>query len=221
MANFENDSNADNEWDDSWETIWNEFDWERYLDVEKDEIRRYQKYYSKLIRSQSRLDQVALFMGWENGNSTSDPQESVDTSLDAPPDVPYTLHKHPLFVASKALHQWLTENWFQSISLCSDQIASTVALKVQNTIAQSDYYGLLAVTALDLGDYSLAIAYFKRGLVALNELLALLLEVEEINVDALSAYSKQAKIRLFDIREIWLRVTADCRAAAARGFEEE
>jgi hypothetical protein len=221
MANFENDSNADNEWDDSWETIWNEFDWERYLDEEKDEVRKYQKFYSKLIRSQSRLDEVALFMGWENGSSTSEPQETVETSLDAPPDQPYTLHKHPLFIANKALHQWLTEKWFQHISLCSDQIASTTALKLQNAIAQSDYYGLLAVTALDLGDYSLAIAYFKRGLVALNELLALLLEVEELNVAALSAYSKQAKTRLFDIREIWLRVTADCRAAAARGFEEE
>lgn len=221
MANFEYDSSSDNEWDDSWDTIWNEFDWERYLDSEKDEVRKYQKFYNKLMRSESRLDEVALFMGWESGNSTGELQETAETSLDAVPDEPYTLHKHPLFIASKALHEWLTEKWIQHISLCEGQVASTTALKVQNAIGKSDYYGLLAVTALDLGDYALAIAYFKRGLVALNTLLAILLEVEELNVAALKAYSKQAKTRLFDIREIWLRVTADCRAAVTKRFEEE
>lgn len=221
MANFEYDSNPDNEWDDSWETIWNEFDWERYLKSEKDEVRKYQKFYNKLIRSQNRLDEVALFMGWESGAATSDSLETVETSLDAFPDQPYTLHKHPLFIASKALHEWLTEKWLQHVSLCSDQIPSTTALKVQNAIGQSDYYGLLAVTALDFGDYSLTIAYFKRGLVALNALLGLITEIEELNIAALTAYSKQAKTRLFDLREIWLRVTSDCRAAAAKPFEEE
>jgi|ETNmetMinimDraft_22_1059887.scaffolds.fasta_scaffold00221_8 hypothetical protein len=221
MASFENDSNPDNEWDDSWETIWNEFDWERYLNREKDQVRKYQKFYNKLIRSQNRLDEVALFMGWESGNATGDTSDSVEISLDSLPDQPYTLHKHPLFIASKALHDWLREAWTQRISLCDDQIAASKALEVQNAISQSDYYGLLAVTALDLGDYSLAIAYFKRGLVALNSLLALLSEVEQMDIDALAAYAKQAKTRLFDIREIWLRVTADCRAAAAKRFDEE
>lgn len=221
MASFENDSNPDNEWDDSWETIWNEFDWERYLSEEKSQVRKYQKFYNKLIRSQNRLDEVALFMGWETASANGEAIEAAEPALETLPDQPYTLHKHPLFIASKALHSWLTETWTQRVSSSGERISASQALEFQNAVNQSDYYGLLAVTALDLGDYSLAIAYFKRGLVALNSLLALLADVEALDTDALNAFAKQAKTRLFDIREIWLRVTADCRAAATKRFDEE
>ncbi len=221
MASFENDSNPDNEWDDSWETIWNEFDWERYLSEEKSQVRKYQKFYNKLIRSQNRLDEVALFMGWETASASGEAIEAAEPALETLPDQPYTLHKHPLFIASKALHSWLTETWTQRVSSSGERISASQALEFQNAVNQSDYYGLLAVTALDLGDYSLAIAYFKRGLVALNSLLALLADFEALDTDALNAFAKQAKTRLFDIREIWLRVTADCRAAATKRFDEE
>lgn len=221
MASFENDSNPDNEWDDSWETIWNEFDWERYLSEEKSQVRKYQKFYNKLIRSQNRLDEVALFMGWETASANGEAIEAAEPALETLPDQPYTLHKHPLFIASKALHSWLTETWTQRVSSSGERISASQALEFQNAVNQSDYYGLLAVTALDLGDYSLAIAYFKRGLVALNSLLALLADFEALDTDALNAFAKQAKTRLFDIREIWLRVTADCRAAATKRFDEE
>lgn len=214
------DSNSESDWEESWDTVWSEFDWERYLQGERDEVKKYQKLYNKLIRSQNRLDEVALYMGWERpGNNDS--AETIEPSIDAIPEQPYTLHKHPLFVASKALHGWLQERWTQHVSLCADQVSPTMALNVQQAISQSDYYGLLAVTALDLGDYSLAIAYFKRGLVSINNTLSFLDKVDDLKISALSSYTKQARVRLFDVREIWLRVTADCRAAAPRPSEEE
>ena len=220
MADFEYESNSDSEWDDSWETIWSEHDWEVYLANEKSEVRKYQKLYNKLARSQNRLDEVALFMGWETQSDNTE-METGESLMEPIPDQPYTLHKHPLYIASKALHDWMTEKWAQHISLCADQISSVFVLKIQNTISQSDQYGLLAVTALDLGDYTLAIAYFKRGLDQINQLLAQLNELETKNIAPLNAYSKHAKIRLFDIREIWLRVMADCRSAATRRLEDE
>ncbi len=220
MADFEYESNSDSDWDDNWETIWNEHDWEVYLAKEKDQVRKYQKLYNKLARSQNRLDEVALFMGWEANNDHQE-QEAADSAIEAVPDQPYTLHKHPLYVASKALHDWLTERWSQHVSLCAEQISPVCVLKIQSTISDSERYGLLAVTALDLGDYALAIAYFKRGLSQLNRLLSQLSDLEAKNLAPINAYSKHAKIRLFDIREIWLRVMSDCRAAATRRFEEE
>ncbi len=216
MANFEFDSNSDSEWDDSWDTIWNERDWELYLKTERDEVRKYQKLYTRFVANTNRLDEVALYMGWDVQGESSGQEASEPI-----PDQPYTLHKHPLYIASKALHDWLTEKWTQHVSLSGDLLPATTALRVQNAIAQSDQYGLLAVTALDLGDYMLAIAYFKRGLVELNQLLALITELESLNVTPLDLYAKHAKIRIFDIREIWLRVTSDCRAAFAKRFEDE
>lgn len=220
MADFDYESNSDSEWDDSWETLWSEHDWEVYLANEKSEIRKYQKLYNRLARSQNRLDEVALFMGWETQGENPE-LEIPESTLEPLPDQPYTLHKHPLYISSKALHDWMTEKWSQHVSLCVDPISPVFVLKIQNTISQSDQYGLLAVTALDLGDYTLAIAYFKRGLEQINQLLAQLNKLEAKNIAPLNAFSKHAKIRLFDIREIWLRVMADCRAAAARQFEDE
>lgn len=220
MADFEYESNPDSEWDDSWGTVWNEHDWEVYLTNEKDEVRRYQELYNKLARNQNRLDEAALFMGWDTNGDPQD-QETADNAIEAISDQPYTLHKHPLYIVSKALHDWLTERWSQHVSLCSEQISPVLALKIQKTVSSSEQYGLLAVTALDLGDYALAIAYFKRGLSQINGLLSQLNELETKNIAPLNAYSKHAKIRLFDIREIWLRVISDCRTAVARRFEEE
>ncbi len=220
MADFEYESNSDSEWDDSWGTLWSEHDWEVYLANEKNEVRKYQKLYNRLARNPYRLDEVAHFMGWETQSDIPD-LEIAENALENVSDQPYTLHKHPLYVASKALHDWMTEKWAQHVTLCADQISPVFVLKIQNTISQSEQYGLLAVTALDLGDYSLAIAYFKRGLDQINQLLSQLNKLETKNIAPLNAYSKHAKIRVFDIREIWLRVMADCRAAATRPFEDE
>ncbi|MEM9159392.1 MAG: hypothetical protein AAGB46_10110 [Verrucomicrobiota bacterium] len=221
MADFDHESNPENDWEDGWETVLNEFDWERYLQKEQEEIAKYQKLYGKLIKSQNRLDEVALYMGWETGSNASETPDHIDNALDAVPEQPYTLHKHPLFIASKALHGWLTEKWTQHVSLCSDQISAPLTLRLQSALSQSDYYGLLAVTALDLGDYALAIAYFKRGLAAVNQSLSILNEIDELQIDPLPFYSKQARTRLFDLREIWLRVVSDCRHAMSRRPEEE
>ena len=220
MADFEFESNPDSDWDDSWETVWSEHDWEVYLANEEHQVRRYQKLYNKLTRNQNRLDEVALFMGWVTNVDPQD-QENANNGIEPISDQPYTLHKHPLYIASKALHNWLNEKWSQHVSLCSEKISTVSALKIQKTISSSEQYGLLAVTALDLGDYALAIACLKRGLSQINRLLSQLNELETKNIAPLNAYSKHAKIRLFDIREIWLRVMSDCRTAAARRFEEE
>jgi len=221
MGLFDHDSYPENEWEDSWETLWNEHDWERYLREEDDEIRKYDKLYKKLIRSQNRLDEVALFMGWESNLSLEQSDEAPENSTEARPDQPYTLHKHPLFIASKALHGWMIEKLTQYASLSDQHVSSAELLRLQTSISQSDYYGLLAVSALDMGDFTLAVSYLKRGLAAINHSFSLLSLIDEKSIEALSRYSQQARTRLFDIREIWLRVIADCRAAVANRPEED
>ena len=221
MGLFDHESYPENEWEDSWETVWNEHDWERYLREEDDEIQKYQKLYNKLIGSQNRLDEVALFMGWEPILSSDQHDTAVESASESLPEQPYTLHKHPLFITSKALHGWMIEKLSQYVSICDERISSQELLKLQTSIAQSDHYGLLAVPALDMGDFTLAVAYFKRGLAAINHTLSLLNSIDGKKIDVLSRYSNQARLRLFDIREIWLRVIADCRAAVANRSEED
>lgn len=215
MRNFDNESEPERDWEDEWEaSSWNEFNWEQYLRGEDGEVAKYKTLYGKLVKSSNRLDEVALFMGWQQGPALEAEAEAEEES-DHPQ--PYTLHKHPLFIASKALHGWLIEKWSQHVSLCSDQVSAEKALQLQTHFTESDYYGLLAVSALYMDDFALAIAYFKRGMVALNKSLALLNEIESVDIEPLPTFVKQARIRLFDIREIWLRVSSDCRETISRG----
>ena len=220
MANFDFDSNADGEWDDSWETIWNESDWERYLQSEEGQISQYQRLYAEFYNDLDRLDKVAKSMGWEVRGEQS-ANDVADTQLDIPQSEPYTLHKHPLYIANKALHRWLSENWKQEANKHSDRISNYSALSLQEAISKSDEYGLLAVTALDLADFSLATAYIKRGFAYLNVLLARLSSIDHCQRESLLEFVSQAKMRVFDIREIWLRVAADCRAASGQRLDED
>ena len=220
MANFNFDSNADGESDDSWETIWNEGDWERYLQGEDEQVSLYQRLYIKYCKDANRLDKVANSMGWD-ANGEQSANEGTDTQSDIPQSDPYTLHKHPLYIASKALHHWLSDNWKQEANKHSDRISNYSALSLQKAISASDECGLLAVTALDLADFSLAIAYIKRGFPHLNELLARLSSIDQHQRESLLEFVSQAKMRAFDIREIWLRVAADCRVASRQRLDED
>lgn len=222
MENFDSESQSDNNWEDqSWESSMNEFEWERYLKNEDNEVLKYQKLYSKLVKSQNRLDEVALYMGWDSLNNPEQTPVESTSSPSENTEAPYTLHRHPLFVASKALHAWLQEKWVQHSALASQYISPELALKLSGSLSQSDYQGLLAVMALDMGDYALAVAYLKRGMASINESFAVLEEISQLEVEPLPRYVTQARIRLFDIRDIWLRVISDCRAAVAKKSEEE
>ncbi len=221
MGNFDYDNYSDREGDDSWEADINEFDWERYLQREDDEVTKYQKLYNKLIRSQNRLDEVALFMGWETGNAAEKSDHSEEIPQLPLSEHPYTLHKHPLFVANKAIHGSIQEMWLQQATICSENLSALQALELQNSLSKSDYYGQLAVVAIDIGDYSLAIAYFKRGMSQINATFSLFEPLLEIDTPTLSTFVKQARIRLFDLRDIWLRVSSDCRVAIANRTEED
>jgi len=222
MGKFNHDSYSEHEWDDGWEAVWSEADWEGYLLREEAEIRKYQKLYQKLIKSQNRLDEVAIYMGWDDEEADESGPRAEDESEDpeaAPP--PYTLHQHPLFVASKALHGWLREKLHQRVAMASEVVPPEMALEIHGLVCKSDEYGLLTVTALDHADYGLATAYIKRGLAMVNLILGKLEGLEQLRLEPLPRFVQQARIRLFDIREIWLRVLNDCREAVYRQSDDD
>jgi hypothetical protein len=70
---------------------------------------------------------------------------------------------------------------------------------------------LLSIQALDLGDFGLSICHLKNSLYALNQTLALLNELRHPNQAYLENFRNENRIRLFDLRELWIRVMGDCR----------
>ena len=78
-----------------------------------------------------------------------------------------------------------------------------------------------AVHALDFGDYAMAVSLFKRALGALNGSLALLNAESAMGHAAVRDYREDALHRLFDLREVWLRVIEECRRELRRPIDEE
>ena len=70
---------------------------------------------------------------------------------------------------------------------------------------------LLSIQALDLGDFGLSICHLKNALSALNQSLDIVNRLTHPNETYLASFQNEIRIRLFDLRELWIRVMGDCR----------
>ena len=67
----------------------------------------------------------------------------------------------------------------------------------------------------------MAICLFKRALAALNDCFAQIGSEAADRVEAVCGAREDMRMRLFDLREIWLRVISDCREDSDRPADEE
>lgn len=226
MSNFDSDGGPDFEWEDRGDLAWNEFDWERYLREQDDAIDRYLAFYETCRHSAERLDQVAEKMNWAQGDWTDD-SESDDTDevtedeedFEHPEDV-YTLHKNPIFIATKAIYLGLQRSWQASLG-ANCHLPASAAIAIQSALHAGEDHAVEAIHALDFGDYAMAVSLFKRALGSLNASFALLNSELVAQHPSVVEWREQALPRLFDLREIWLRVMAECRDELERPREEE
>lgn len=232
MSDFDSNSPSENEWDERGDLAWNEFDWEHYLREQDDVVHRYLAFYEQLRDHPERIDEAAHFMGWDKEEWSSESTESVEVVADEDENDqededetdfdtdPYTLHKNPIFIASKAIYLSLKRSW-ERIAPDPAKVPQSVAVLFQTSLYRGEEHALLAIQALDFGDYAMAISLFKRALRELNQSLALL-DDRTIQISrALTHYRADALHRLFDLREIWLRVMNECRQELARPLDDE
>ncbi|MCB1122506.1 MAG: hypothetical protein KJT03_13215, partial [Verrucomicrobiae bacterium] len=88
-------------------------------------------------------------------------------------------------------------------------------------INQGKLESLLALQSLDLADYALTVSELKRALKILNQNFHILESIHSAKNPKLFAFKKESLNRLFDIREIWLRVMNDCRDELDRRIKDD
>jgi hypothetical protein len=226
MSNFDSDGGPDFEWEDRGDLAWNEFDWERYLREQDDAIERYLRFYESCRQSAQRLDEVAEKMNWSQDDWTDDSDvEEVQTDDDAeddfdePQDV-YTLHKNPIFIATKAIYLGLNRSWL-TVAADPANVSQSAALAITGSLHTGEDHAVQAIHALDFGDYAMAVSLFKRALSALNGTLALFNADSLADSPGAAKWRDDALPRLFDLREIWLRVMSECRDELNRPMDDE
>lgn len=222
MSNFDSDGGSENQWDDRGDLAWNEFDWERYLREQDEAIQRYIRLYEAARSTPDRIDRVAEKMDWGREDWNDDEASEVETEEDDAlgDDDVYTLHKNPIFIATKAIYLTLSRSW-QSLSMQPSKAPQSLAVELLTSLHRGEEQAVQAIHALDFGDYAMAISLFKRALSALNGSLALASDDAINNSRAMQAWRDEALPRFFDLREIWLRVIAECREELERPIEDE
>jgi hypothetical protein len=230
MSNFDSDGSTSNEWEDRGDLVWNEFDWERYLREQDESIRRYQGFYEASKGKSERVDLVAEQMGWDIADWTDDIDDTTDDDDEDEEDDDgeqadegdvYTLHKNPIFIATKAIALSLQQSWQLTAASSGSAVTPSLAVAVLSSLHRGEEQAVQAIHALDFGDYAMAISLFKRALGVLNSSLALLNGDEVTKHPALTDFREVALPGLFDLREIWLRVINECRDELERSTDEE
>ncbi len=219
MSDFDADSLSENEWEENGDLAWNEFDWEVYLREQEGAIHRYLGYYESLKPGPERIDEVADKMGWDRADAEeSEEKDAAEKILFS--DEIYTLQKNPVFIATKALFLSLRRSW-ELAAAKPGKIPQPLAVSFLASLYRCEEQAVMAVHALDFGDYTMAICLFKRALAALNDCFA------HIGSEAADASAvicecrEEMRHRLFDLREIWLRVISDCRDDTDRQGDDE
>jgi hypothetical protein len=218
MRPSDSDKPFEGEGEDPGELAWNEFDWEHYFREQDDGLHLYLAFYEKLRAHPERIDEVARLMGWD-AEGESEAIEEPEATPGNDNARPYTLHQNPVFISTKAIFLSLTRTW-ELLANDAGKVPQPLALRFLASLYRCEEHALLAIQSLDLGDYTMAIALFKRALAEINSTLALIDDEAAASHRALAAYRDDAIPRLFDLREIWLRVVGECRDEIARQTED-
>lgn len=226
MSNFDSDGLQNNEWEDRGELAWNEFDWERYLKTQDEALARYLAAYEPLRDVPGRIDEVARQLGWDpQENWDVDPEEGSDPDKAESPVSrseiePYTVHRNPVFIATRAL--FLSVGYFAGrVAEDPEKFPSRHSAAFFTHLHSAEVSAVLAIQGLDLGDYAMGISLFKRALASLNRAIGELPSNEAEMNRHLMKLRNHALPRLFDLREIWLRVMNECRDELGRPVEDE
>jgi hypothetical protein len=226
--NFEH---SEGDWEEfSSEPDWGESQWRNYLKGSDRDTARFLSIYNSVKDKPNHLDEVATLMGWDaddismtdefsfmesDEDASNDADDSGDLS-DENSGAPYTLHRHPVFVVTRSLYRYLHQSWEHYMVHSEYALSPKLSWDYANSLHQAEMNILLSIQALDLGDFGLSICHLKNSLSALNQTLNLLNQLTHPNAAFLNGFRNEARIRLFDLRELWIRVMGDCRHECQR-----
>lgn len=234
MSNYNYEGQSDGDWDERGDLSWKEYDWQQYLRRHEQEIEKFIECYNQLKDLPEHIDEVAHQMGWDaedwsvsDGSYDDDPTAELERLRDEEEDIqedfdPYTLLRHPVFVVVRGLNRHLRRMWELYMRRHEDDVSPAAAWRFANILHEGETNATLSIQALDMGDYALAVCQVKLALSALNSTFEMLPSLFDGNTVDGCLLIREFRIRLFDLREVCLRVMNDCRAEIRRqGHDRE
>jgi hypothetical protein len=214
------------DYDPESDRIWDEYDWERFLQQQDQKTEKYMELLEKYLDDPQRDEIIAREMGWSHLGEDNDWSEEVDaltnedwrSSGDMENDhgnaVRFdSFEDHSLYRAAFALTVWIDQLFDDDAALQNEPAA--VKLATHSALASAKLAA--ALNDDDLDEIGMTIAYLKRALKAITTALdaaAQLLKERHITGDQHSTLQK----RLFEVRDGIINLMGEYRGEWRRRF---
>jgi hypothetical protein len=211
--------------------IWDEYDWERFLQQQDRKTEKYMELLERYIDDPNRDQIIAREMGWNHllDKDGRDWAESVDALFDVESsaedengeneekdEAEDGFEVHPLYQASFALTVWI-DQLFEEVRDLQNQPG---AVKLSTHVAIASAKLAAALSDDDVDEIGMTIAYLKRALKAVMTAIdgAMQLRKEgSIDADRFGTLNQ----RLFQIRDGIIKLMGEFRTEWRRRFEAE
>jgi len=215
------------------ERVWDEYQWERFLQQQDQKTERYMELLEKYIDHPNRDQIIALEMGWNHLADRGDDdwlddmnselseelqayeegaaQETSEQGGDE--DEAESFEMHPLYQASFALTVWIDQLFDELGDLQNHPTA--VKLATQSAIASAKLAAALSDD--DVDEIGMTIAYLKRALKAITNAMEAGVQLKgELNLEA----ERFATLthRLFQIRDGIITLMGEFRSEWRRRY---
>ena len=208
--------------------IWDEYDWERFLQQQDQRTEKYMELLEKYIDDPQRDEIIAREMGWTATAGADDWSAEVDALLDEdwrsqadeataePEAAAETFEDHVLYRAAFALTVWIDKLFDQNAALQDEP----VAIKLATHAALASAKLAAALSDDDVDELGMTIAYLKRALKAITVSLDSAAKLLSKKLIAARQYSVLQQ-RLFQVRDGIITLMGEYRGEWRRRFGSE
>lgn len=223
--------------DDQPEKVWDEYDWERFLQQQDRKTEKYMELLERYIDDPNRDQIIAREMGWEHlldkeGQEWADNVDSQfveelashsddedeaqieDFEDDEEEDAPEGFEVHPLYQAAFALTTWAD----QMFEECGEAVQSHPAVvKFSTNAAVASAKLAAALSDDDIDELGMTIAYLKRALRAVSISLDCAVQLRQEKVISTERFGGLNN-RLFQVRDGIIELMGEYRAEWRRRY---
>jgi hypothetical protein len=208
--------------------IWDEYDWERFLQQQDQRTEKYMELLEKYIDDPQRDEIIAREMGWTNTSNADDWSAEVDALLDEDwrsqedqaaaesSNAAETFEDHVLYRAAFGLTVWIDKLFDQNAALQDEP----VAIKLATHAALASAKLAAALSDDDVDELGMTIAYLKRALKAITVSLDSAAKLLSKKLIAARQYSVLQQ-RLFQVRDGIITLMGEYRGEWRRRFGSE
>jgi hypothetical protein len=218
MAGYEGES----------ERMWDEYDWERFLQEQDQKTEKYMQLLEKYLDDPQRDEIIAREMGWTQLLDAKDWSAEVDALLDEDPEEDddlepdqaaksvETFEEHSLYRAAFALTIWIDQLFDQKPLLQNEPAA--IKLATHSALASAKLAA--ALSGDDVDEIGMTIAYLKRALKAITISMD---AAEQLLSEKLITKAQHSVLqqRLFQVRDGIITLMGEYRSEWRRRFGSE